>query len=630
MKDLTGAAGSGSTEDGSSEATERIVLAGDSDSDTTQVIDASGLEAEPTSSSAQPVGRSPGLLAAIIAGSVLLVLVVVVYLVDLLSTSGEIDRHTTVAGVEVGGMTPEQAATALTEQALPSYEEPITIDVHGVPTDITPASAGLTPDLAATIEAVGTRSANPFVRLTSYFTSTDVPLSAQVDDVALTAFLDGVAAQTDVPPVEGEVAIDGVTVRTVEPVIGRSLDVPASVTAVSVAWTGGGPTAVNGLVLPVAASPVRANPDKVQAASAEATTILSGPLRITGSDAVFEVPVTDIAAATTVRPDDADGFTVIVDAPALRGPFTGAVEATQSAPVDAGISIQDGTSVIAAGVPGRTVDWAATEANIGPALRSAGRDAAVVYTETQPELTTEKLQALGIKEVIGEFTTGGFAAASGENIRVVAEKVDGAIVQPGATFGLNEFTGTRGTDEGYVPAAIIQEGALATAVGGGISQFATTLYNAAYFAGMGDVTHTPHSFYISRYPEGREATVFDGEIELAFSNDYPTGVLIQTDWTDGDITVRLWGTKHVEVESQTTDRFNFTTPQVIVKPYGTSCSPSGGSTGFSVVNTRIIRDLTGAEIRREDFTTVYNGQQNVICAPATPSAAAADPATPGG
>ena len=70
---------------------------------------------------------------------------------------------------------------------------------------------------------------------------------------------------------------------------------------------------------------------------------------------------------------------------------------------------------------------------------------------------------------------------------------------------------------------MIQEGALAKAVGGGISQFATTLYNAAYFAGMGDVTHTPHSFYISRYPPGREATVFDGEIELAFSNDYPTG-----------------------------------------------------------------------------------------------------------
>jgi vancomycin resistance protein YoaR len=629
VKDLTGAAGSGSTGDTSSEATERIVLAEHADSEATQVIDSEATQAIDTAPPGQPGGQSRGRLAAIIAGSVLLAVVVVGYLVDLLSTSGEIERHTTVAGVEVGGMTPEQAIAALTAQAAPSYIAPVTVDVHGEATPIDPAAAGLGFSVEQSVQAAGIRSANPFVRLTSFFSSTAVPMSVQVNYPEVTAALAQIAAATDLQPVEGEVVIDGTTVRSVDPVIGRSLQVPEATAAVVGAWESGGPAAVEGLVLPVTSSPVRANPEKTQAAAADATAILSGPLRITGAGAVVDVPVADIAAATTVTPDDADGFVVAVDAGALRGPATGAVEATQSAPVNAAITITDGAPVIAAGAPGRTVDWAATEANIGPALRAPGREAQIVYTETQPELTAEKLQALGIKEVIGEFTTGGFAAASGENIRVVAEKVNGAIVQPGATFGLNEFTGTRGTEQGYVPAAIIQEGALSTAVGGGISQFATTLYNAAYFAGMGDVTHTPHSFYISRYPPGREATVFDGEIELAFSNDYPTGVYIQTIWTDSDITVRLWGTKHVEVESQTTDRFNFTSPQVVVKPYGTSCSPSGGSSGFSVVNTRIIRDLTGAEIRREDFTTVYNGQQNVVCSPppAAPAApAAADPA----
>ena len=133
--------------------------------------------------------------------------------------------------------------------------------------------------------------------------------------------------------------------------------------------------------------------------------------------------------------------------------------------------------------------------------------------------------------------------------------------------------------------------------------------------------------------------MFDGEIELAFSNDYDTGVLVQTVWTDSDITVRLWGTKHVEVESISGDRFDFTSSQVVVKPYGQSCTPSGGTQGFSIVNTRVMRDLAGAEIRREDFTTVYNGQQNVICSPAptpsvaptpTPAAASTDAPTPGG
>jgi vancomycin resistance protein YoaR len=623
VENLTGTAANG---DGSAEETQV----------TEQDAAADGLAAAPAAGTAAPgkfAGRSGGWIAAASVGAVFVVLALI-YLIDLVSTSGELERNTTIAGVEVGGMTPDQAATALTEQAIPAYSQPVTVDVHGEPTQLDPAVAGLTPDVAATIQQAGLRSGNPVVRLTSYFRSPALPLSVQVDEAALNSFLGGLAVQTDLAPVEGEVRIEGAGVRIVDPVVGRNLQTNDAAAAVATAWASGGPAALNGLVLPVTATPVRASAAGTQAAAAQASTILSAPLKITGGGAVIEVPVAGIAAATTVTPDDADGFTVAVDAAAVRTPVLDAINATQAAPADARISIENDAPVITPSQPGRTIDLAATDAAIGSALLAPQREAAIGYALVDPVLTTEAVQGLGIKEVIGEFTTGGFAAASGENIRVVAEKVNGAIVQPGATFGLNEFTGTRGSAEGYVEAAIIQEGALSTAVGGGISQFATTLYNAAYFAGIGDVTHTPHSFYISRYPPGREATVFDGEIELAFSNDYPTGVLIQTIWTDGDITVRLWGTKHVQVESETTDRFDFTSPQVVVRPYGTSCSPSSGTSGFTVVNTRIFKDLTGAEIRRENFTTVYNGQQNVVCAPApvvasSPASAepAADPAT---
>ena len=229
-------------------------------------------------------------------------------------------------------------------------------------------------------------------------------------------------------------------------------------------------------------------------------------------------------------------------------------------------------------------------------------------------MTTEKLQALGIKEVIGEFTTGGFAAASGENIRVVAEKVNGAIVQPGATFGLNEFTGTRGTEQGYVPAAIIQEGALSTAVGGGISQFATTLYNAAYFAGMGDVTHTPHSFYISRYPPGPGGDGVRRRDRAGLLQRLPDRRADRDDLDRRATSPSGSGGPSTSRSSQSPPTGSTTRRRrSSSSPTGTSCSPSGGSSGFTVVNTRIIRDLAGAEIRREDFTTVYNGQQNVVC-----------------
>ena len=98
---------------------------------------------------------------------------------------------------------------------------------------------------------------------------------------------------------------------------------------------------------------------------------------------------------------------------------------------------------------------------------------------------------------------------------MVAEEVDGALVMPGETFSLNTFTGPRGTAQGYVPANVISGGKLSTAVGGGISQFATTMFNAVFFAGLEDVYHKPHSFYISRYPRPvAEATVYEGVIDL--------------------------------------------------------------------------------------------------------------------
>ncbi len=612
----------------------------DADTDALGIVDstdgAGPVDVPPGGAAAEPSGirrvlaRLGGRGLALVAAGGLILVLAVLYLVDLATTSGEIERNTTIAGVDVGEMTPEQALAALNQQVVPGYAQSLNVDAHGEPVAVEPAAAGLTPDAAGSVAAAGTRSANPFVRLTSFFTSTDLPLGVQVDRAALEAFVAGVASSTDVAPVEGDVLVEGTAVRTVLPVTGRSLQVPQSVDAMSGAWISGGPAALSALSMPTTDVPVRATPERTEAAGAEASAILAAPLVLQANETPIEIRLDVIAAVTTIAPDAADGFAVAVDVRALRDPYVPAVEATQTTPQNATISIVDGAPVVAPSVPGRTVDWAATDAAIEPALRSANHTVPVSYVITEPELTTEKAQALGIREVVGEFTTGGFEYASGQNIKVVAQKVNGAIVQPHTTFALNEFTGPRGVEQGYIESGIIQDGRPARAVGGGISQFATTLYNAAYFAGMGDVTHTPHSYYISRYPPGREATVFDGEIELAFSNDYDTAVLIETIWTDEDITIRLWGTKTVQVESISGDRFDYTGPQRVVVPYGQACSPSGGSDGFSIVNTRVIRDLAGAEIRREDFTTVYNGQQNVVCEPApTPATPPGDAAATG-
>ena len=149
-------------------------------------------------------------------------------------------------------------------------------------------------------------------------------------------------------------------------------------------------------------------------------------------------------------------------------------------------------------------------------------------------------------------------------------------------------------------------------MGGGISQFATTLYNAAYFAGMTDVASTPHSYYISRYPAGREATVYEGAIDLQFRNDSPHPVKISTSVGGGEVTVSLMGTKTVEVESINGGRWAYTSPKPVTVTSG-DCIPSGGAQGFTTSDTRIVRDLSGNEISRNTSTTVYDPQPIVRC-----------------
>ena len=234
------------------------------------------------------------------------------------------------------------------------------------------------------------------------------------------------------------------------------------------------------------------------------------------------------------------------------------------------------------------------------------------YEDDPATFTTEMAQTATFDETVGSFTTSGYSEASGINISRVASTVNGAIVAPGDTFSLNGYTGPRGAAQGYVESGIIIEGRAGEAVGGGISQFATTLYNAAYFAGMEDVAHTAHSYYISRYPAGREATVFEGAIDLQFRNNSQYPVRIETSVGGGDVTVSLTGVKTVTVESVKGGRWAPTQPRE-QRVSGSDCIPSGGAPGFTTSDTRIIRDLAGNEITRETQTTVYDPQPIVRC-----------------
>jgi len=128
------------------------------------------------------------------------------------------------------------------------------------------------------------------------------------------------------------------------------------------------------------------------------------------------------------------------------------------------------------------------------------------------------------------------------NIRTMARAVDGYVVMPGETFSIDELVGPRTSSKGYVPAPYLIGGQGACcAVGGGVSQFGTTIHNAVFWGGYQVDRHQPHSGWISRYPLGIEATLVYRSIDYRFTNDTTTPIFIETSTTGNSVTVELWG-----------------------------------------------------------------------------------------
>ena len=161
----------------------------------------------------------------------------------------------------------------------------------------------------------------------------------------------------------------------------------------------------------------------------------------------------------------------------------------------------------------------------------------------------EWAKSLGIVEVIGEFTTN-YQPNQTRNINIqrIAELTRGAVIEPGGEFSINDYVGRRTRENGFVDAGVISNGVFTTSVGGGISQYATTLFNAAFFAGLDFGDYQSHSIYISRYPYGREATVNFPNVDLEILNTTPYGILLWPTTDEASITVTLYGTKWVDGE----------------------------------------------------------------------------------
>lgn len=554
----------------------------------------------------QQTGKGWRITLGVIVG--LLLIAGIAYTWDVIANQGKVPRATSVGGVDISSMERTAAVEKLERELGDVETKPVNVTSGEKSSQLVPAESGLTLNYQKAVDGIPDASYNPVTRLFSFVKATqEIPVAVDIDDTALDGALERVKNELSFAPKDGMLELNNGQLKVTKPVLGQTVEPDDLKNSITENWLD--PAGVE--VEPVEVEPA-INDDAIEAMrTGDVAKALDNPLTINGENNV----------AGTLRKDEIAQFVSIeakdgklelkVDTPKAQQLFEERMDGAQVPGQNAKISFSGDKMNVTPSVDGSIIDWEKTLKDFDKRVKGDERTWDADYKPDPAEYTTEMAEKATFNDTVSEFSTGGFSGASGENIRRVAAQVDGAVVNPGETFSLNGYTGPRGTAQGYVESGIIINGHSGTAVGGGISQFATTLYNAAYFAGFEDVAHTPHSYYISRYPAGREATVYEGSIDLQFKNTTNTPVRIETDFGGGKITVRFKGVKTYNVESVNNGRWATTQPTRM--SVGEDCSPSSGAPGFTTSDTRIIKDLSGREISRETTTTVYDPQPIVSC-----------------
>jgi vancomycin resistance protein YoaR len=530
-----------------------------------------------------------------------LVVLVAAYAID--ASSGGVARNVRLAGVDVGGLAEDALPVRIAELAEQFASVPVEIDTGEAVYATTAGELGLEVDQRSTAEATLAVDddtfllARPFAWLGSFFQERSAKLQLRASESRLATAVVDLEGEDRTLPVEPSVELVDEGFRLVPGEDGRGLD-PAAVASVL-------PREVSSATEPIRVS-VERSPIPPLGSDADAGAAIAEAERLTGESLRLVTP----GGSGTVEPEvlrhwvrlgsEEDGTVrVELDPERVTADLEGAVTDIEGAPVDAGFVVEGGQVRIVPHRDGLVCCAPSSDERIIDALQAGEREVGLELRTAPPRRTTADAEALGIVEEIGSPDAFGpttrHACCEGrvQNIHRIADIVRGVVIEPGETFSVNGYVGRRTRERGFVEAGVIYQGVFQTDVGGGVSQFATTLFNAALFAGLDFEAYQSHSIYISRYPRGHEATISFPQPDLVIRNSTPHGVLIWPEYTGTSITVRMFSTRHAEVS--------------IGQP---TSSSAGRCTRWTTPRTRTYPD---GSVERDSVFALYRPGEGINC-----------------
>ncbi len=394
---------------------------------------------------------------------------------------------------------------------------------------------------------------------------TSVSVDSGVDQATLDGVIDQVASDVDRSPRDAHISIstDG-TVEHVAARAGLTTDQASFRTRVLKALADGSTT----VDLPVREEAPAVSDDLVQPAFTQVTKMLGGagtPLTLTRGQESWPLDRADVAAVISVEGGTPDGqkATVTIDDQKLQDLVRKAAREIDQQVQEPRFAFNGGNlTVIKPSREGRTLDQPATVALIKAKLLGAERTAEIPVSAVPPSISSENPAALGIVERI-ETSSTSFSGSVPEkkwNIQLAAERLNGVVVPPGATFSFNKEVGPTTIESGFKWGFGIEtskEGAhTVPSIGGGICQVATTLFHPVFWAGYPLEERFWHLYWIPAYTSkgvvGLDVTVDeDSNLDFRWTNPTNDYILIQSATDDDRVYFSLYGKKppwRVEVD----------------------------------------------------------------------------------
>lgn len=548
--------------------------------------------------------------------------------------SSGVPEGTTVNGVNIGGLSRDDAVAAVSAAFSTTAAAPISVNAAQVKTTADPADFGLGIDPAATVDQAVISRFNPFNLLTALFGSgSEIPLSITVDEATLDAQVNALAERTKTLPVEPELTFDGTAPLLAAGQAGRAVDVAATKAMLVRNYLSPNAAAAE---LPVITTEPLVSNDQARAFAADtALKAVSAPVILRAGSVTTEAPAQYIGESLAYQVKDGQ-LTAVVDGTKLHQLLADKLISVDTPGTDATWKIIKGVPTVVPSTDGSGVtDDAVLGSLLAGVLDKTGSERAidVPLGPLPAKVTTEAANALGITEQVSTYTQKfPYADYRYNNIKKAAAAVDGTVIPPGGVFSMNDIVGERTAAKGYVKGPVVGEGgAEKLDLGGGVSTATTAIYLAAFYGGFEQVERGAHLIWISRYIPGLEATVAWGQLDMKFRNNTPAGIFITTKVTGTSMKVSIYGKKQFDSVTSESDPQRNLTPFATETSSAPDCVNQSGAKGFDIRVWRVLKKA-GQEDVREPIDTHYLPGPAITCVPVPPAPkpAATAPATPAG